>query len=153
MKQKTFSIHSFSDWDHWAEELVPEFTTGTILGLSGPLGAGKTTFTQALARALGAEGDPRSPTFSLMRTYQLKKHPTLRRLVHIDAYRLEKPGDFLALNLEEEMNEPGTLVVIEWPENIQAWLERQQEYYWMTIVPRAGETREVRIKKKRLLEV
>jgi tRNA threonylcarbamoyladenosine biosynthesis protein TsaE len=148
MTQKTFSIHAFSDWDRWAEELVSEFTAGAILGLSGPLGAGKTTFTQALARALGAEGDPRSPTFSLMRTYQLKNHPTLRRLVHIDAYRLEKPGDFLALNLEEEMSEPGTLVVIEWPENIQAWLERQQSYYWMTIVPQKGETREVRIEKK-----
>ncbi len=145
MKQKTFSIHAFSDWDRLAEELVSEFTTGTILGLSGPLGAGKTTFTQALARALGAEGDPRSPTFSLMRTYQLKNHPVLRRLVHIDAYRLEKPGDFLALNLEEEISEPGTLIVIEWPENIQAWLERQPKYLFMTITPRAGDGREVKL--------
>lgn len=148
MASSVYVIDAFSDWDTCVTSLAPELQPGDILGLSGPLGAGKTTFTQALARALGALGDPRSPTFSLMRTYQLKHHASLQRLVHIDAYRLEKPGDVLALNLEEEMAEPGTLLVIEWPENVRTWLDRQQKYYFITINPQEGERREVRIEKK-----
>lgn len=144
MEQRLFVVNALSDWDLCAHTIVSELKPGTVLGLSGPLGAGKTTFTQALARVLGASGDLRSPTFSLVRTYRLT-HPVFQRLVHIDAYRLEKPGDLLALNLDEEMHEPGTLVVVEWLENIQTWLERQPNYCLMTITPVKNETREVNI--------
>lgn len=148
MEHATYHIDAFSDWDLCATSIAPELRPGDILALSGPLGAGKTTFTQALARALGSEGDPRSPTFSLMRTYRLNNHPSLKRLIHIDAYRLEKPEDMLALNLEEEMAESGTLLVIEWPENIQAWLNRQPGYCLMTINVQEVERREVLFEKK-----
>lgn len=141
-------VNELVDWNHLAETMVSGLVAGDILALSGPLGAGKTTFTQALAQTLGVKEVPRSPTFSLMSTYQIHNHPVLRRLVHIDAYRLEKPGDILALNLEEELMEPGSLFVIEWPENIQAWFDHQEKYYFIKIIPHAGEQREVRIEKK-----
>ena len=141
-------VNTLVDWNHLAETVVPELVAGDVLALSGPLGAGKTTFTQALAQTLGVKEVPRSPTFSLMSTYQIHNHPSFRRLVHIDAYRLETPGALLALHLEEEPMEPGSLFVIEWPENIQAWFDRQEKYYFMKIIPQTGEQREVRIETK-----
>lgn len=119
------TVHDEHEWDAIAKKIAPLLKSGTILTLSGPLGAGKTTFVQSLARLLGATVRPKSPTFALVRTYKLP--PTsykLSRLVHVDAYRLEKPEDLLPLDLDEELEEEGTIVAIEWPENVEAWVKR-----------------------------
>ena len=92
-------------------------THATILALSGNLGAGKTTLTQALARVLGVAENVQSPTYVLMKSYAIDwQHYT--RLVHIDAYRLEVPEQFSALKPESFLNDPHVLVVVEWPEHV-----------------------------------
>ena len=149
MLPPSFRIETPSDWERYAQILAGELQPGVIVGLSGPLGAGKTTFTQALAKILGAQGEPRSPTFSLMRTYALTSHPSLRRLIHIDAYRIEKSSDLLAMNLEEELAEPGTILVIEWPENILSWLERQRTYHLLTISLEENDVRTISTQEKK----
>lgn len=88
-----------------------------VAGLSGHLGAGKTAFTKAVARELGIEEEITSPTFVLMKIYDTK-HPTFRRLVHIDAYRLERREDLEALRFEDVVADPHNLVMMEWPENV-----------------------------------
>ena len=88
-----------------------------VAGLSGHLGAGKTAFVKQIARELGVEEEVTSPTFVLMKIYPTK-HPTLRRLVHIDAYRLERRADLEALRWEDVVADPHNLVMIEWPENV-----------------------------------
>lgn len=119
MKQFTFEIGPVEDWKTLAEKVVEHVSAPMILALSGPLGAGKTTFVQALAEVLGVEDRPRSPTFSLLRTYLVpREQKGIRRLVHIDAYRLEKASDVYALDLEGEFAEPGTIVAMEWPEQV-----------------------------------
>lgn len=80
---------------------------GDVVLLIGDLGAGKTTFTKALAKALGVDEPVTSPTFTLVRTYATA---TDLVLVHIDAYRLEGLDD-LAL---PELLEDGGCAVIEW---------------------------------------
>src|SRR5574337_1692541 len=108
-------IKQIEDWQSIADEVIKELKPGAIITLSGPLGAGKTTFVQVLAKALGAKALPKSPTFSLIRTYGVRHAPTgIRRLIHVDAYRLEHPEDARPLNLDEERREPGTILVIEW---------------------------------------
>lgn len=149
MEPILFQIKTLTDWDVCAAQVATHLRSGTILTLSGPLGAGKTTFTQALARVLGAATEPRSPTFSLMRAYTLTGKHGLKRLIHIDAYRLESPTDVLALNLEEEQMEPDTMLVIEWPENIQEWLSRQVLHLKMSITLGRGEERLVRVEQGR----
>lgn len=142
-----YSIKQIGDWEPLAKALAAELTPGAVIALSGPLGAGKTTFTQSLAHVLGAKGDPRSPTFSLLRTYRLE-HALLKRLVHVDAYRLETKTDLLALDLDEERTEPGTVLVIEWPEQVMSWLERVKPVYWLLIKPVENDEREVTIERK-----
>ncbi|MBU1448962.1 tRNA (adenosine(37)-N6)-threonylcarbamoyltransferase complex ATPase subunit type 1 TsaE, partial [Patescibacteria group bacterium] len=49
-----------------------------------------------------------------------------KRLVHVDAYRIEHPSEILALDLDEELADGKTAVAIEWPENIKGWLKRKK---------------------------
>lgn len=116
-----FVVQKVDDWSAVAKALVPLVKPGSIVSLSGPLGAGKTTLVQYLAKTLGASKRAISPTFALMRIYKLKSQ-NIRRLVHVDAYRIEDVKDLVVLDLDEELMEPGTVVLIEWPENIKSWL-------------------------------
>lgn len=95
--------------------------SATVVALKGELGAGKTTFVQTLARELGVVEPVQSPTYVLMKSYALPHsgaNTKFDTLVHIDAYRLEKPEEFDALRPEEFLAAPKTLVVVEWPERV-----------------------------------
>ncbi len=86
---------------------------GEVLGLQGPLGAGKTCFVQGLAAGLGVEATPVvSPTFVLHAVYR-------GRLVlhHLDGYRLQGAADLADLGFEE-IYESGDVVAVEWPERL-----------------------------------
>lgn len=96
---------------------LPQKPAAVVLALRGDLGAGKTTFTQALARELGITETLQSPTYVLMKSYPLSSG-RFSRLVHIDAYRLEGAEEFAALKPEAFLQDPGALVVIEWPEKV-----------------------------------
>jgi tRNA threonylcarbamoyladenosine biosynthesis protein TsaE len=84
-----------------------------VLALHGDLGAGKTTFVRGLARALGITEPVTSPTFNLYTLYEGE-----RKLLHLDAYRLESGADLDALMLEDFLTSPWCLAV-EWPERIK----------------------------------
>lgn len=99
------------------ESLSPGEEGATLVTLSGELGAGKTAYTKALAKALGVEEDVTSPTFVLEKVYALQKG-RFARLVHIDAYRLKEGSELAALGFDELMKEKDTLVVLEWPERV-----------------------------------
>lgn len=89
----------------------------TIVALSGELGAGKTFFTQNLAKALGIEITVKSPTFVIEKIYDLSGQKWAQ-LVHIDAYRLEAGADLESIGWSEIIKNPNNLVVVEWPEKI-----------------------------------
>ena len=97
--------------------LAPQEGGATLVTLSGELGAGKTAFVKAIANALGVKESVTSPTFVLEKIYTLE-HPVskFRRLVHIDAYRLQGPTELAPLGFDELMKEPGNLILLEWPE-------------------------------------
>lgn len=90
---------------------------GTVVVLTGPLGAGKTTFTRGLAQGLGIDASlVSSPTFTLIHEY-----PGDPPLYHFDAYRLDDPGEFVELGPEEYFDGRGVCVV-EWGERVRAQL-------------------------------
>ncbi len=95
--------------------------SATIIALRGDLGAGKTTFTQALAHELGITDAIQSPTYVLMKSYPIA-FDRFNKLVHIDAYRLERPEEFGALKPEVFLKDRGVLMVIEWPERVEGQL-------------------------------
>ena len=97
-----------------AQKLSKEALGGALLLLRGPVGTGKTTFTQALAKALGVTDPVRSPTFVLMKSYPANKRG-LKHFIHIDAYRLQGFSDLAELGGIERIGQSDTLTVVEWP--------------------------------------
>ena len=89
----------------------------TIVGLYGDLGVGKTTFTQAVAQILNIKKKVNSPTFVIMKRYELK-NDKYTNLFHLDAYRLKNEKELLHLGWEEIISNKEHLVFVEWPENI-----------------------------------
>lgn len=111
MMKGSFEVQSIEETWRLAAELARELKPGDVLCLEGELGAGKTTFTQGLAHALGVPGRVTSPTFCIVQEHAGEK--TL--LVHMDLYRLHGEDDVLAIGWEDYLAR-GAILVVEWPE-------------------------------------
>jgi len=96
---------------------LPEKNAATIIALMGELGAGKTAFVQEFAKELGISQAVQSPTYVLMKKYQVS-NSKFQTLVHVDAYRLQNSREFAALKPEEFLSDPLALVFVEWPERV-----------------------------------
>lgn len=124
MKEKEWDISSLASLESAAAEilaLASEESRGTdaaVLLLHGDLGAGKTTFTQTLAGILKVEETVTSPTFVIAKSYETK-HPRFKRLLHVDAYRVESVDELRILGLSEEMGQKDNIICIEWPERAE----------------------------------
>lgn len=99
-----------------AADLARKYQEGGIFALSGPLGAGKTTFIQGFAQGLGIKNRLISPTFILMRQYEIPN--SQGKLFHIDLYRLDKVTDIDSLGLSEIFTNPQNIVLIEWADKL-----------------------------------
>jgi tRNA threonylcarbamoyladenosine biosynthesis protein TsaE len=108
----------------FSHSLVPSAMHATLITLSGELGAGKTSFTQGLAEALGVDESITSPTFVLEKIYDLPEGKRYGRLVHIDAYRLEGETSLVPLGFDDLYADPQNLIVLEWPELVQSQLPK-----------------------------
>jgi tRNA threonylcarbamoyladenosine biosynthesis protein TsaE len=107
---------------------------GTVIGLVGPLGAGKTRLVRAVAGALGV--DPlavTSPTFTLIHEYQGRLP-----VYHFDAYRLGGPGPFEALGVSDYWD-AGGVCLVEWADLVAGLLPAPA--WWLTLELRRGEAR------------
>ena len=101
-------IATSDEMERLGRSLGEQLQPGDLLVMTGPLGAGKTTFTRGLAEGLGVRGPVQSPTFVIART-----HPSLvggAPLVHVDAYRLGSAAELDDLDIDFVRS----VVVIEW---------------------------------------
>ncbi|MDR2020328.1 MAG: tRNA (adenosine(37)-N6)-threonylcarbamoyltransferase complex ATPase subunit type 1 TsaE [Treponema sp.] len=94
------------------ERIAPLLRPGSIVALRGGLGAGKTCLVKGIARGLGIDEEITSPTYTIVSEYRGRLP-----LYHIDAYRLNGAGDFLAMGGEEYLYGDGA-ALIEWSEHI-----------------------------------
>ena len=109
-------------------ELTASRRRPIVLALTGPLGSGKTAFVQGLARSLGIRERVQSPTFVLVKRYQLPARSRhrygFRHFVHIDAYRLDSVAQARHLGLGAVFRDPNTVVVVEWADRIRKLIPR-----------------------------
>ena len=108
-----FEVHSVEETWALARELSKELKPGDVVCLEGDLGAGKTTFTQGLAAAMGVAGRVTSPTFCIVQEHRADEGDGL--LVHMDLYRLSGEDDVEAIGWEDYLAR-GAVIVVEWPE-------------------------------------
>ncbi len=85
--EKRYQITSLDEMNDLAKKIVPFCFPGSIIGLKGDLGSGKTTFTKFLAHHLGVKGTVNSPTFNILKIYSGEIE-----IYHMDVYRLENIG-------------------------------------------------------------
>lgn len=114
---KKIITHNESETMELAAEIAAGFSGGEVLLLYGDLGAGKTAFTRGLGQYLNAKQVVNSPTFVIMKVYDVEKRG-IKKLVHIDAYRLNGSEDLEALGVSEYFGHPECISVIEWPERL-----------------------------------
>ena len=118
-----YLVNSVEETWALAKEFANELKPGDVVCLEGDLGAGKTTFVQGLASALGVPGRVTSPTFCIVQEHQSKD----MLLVHMDLYRLHGEEDVEAIGWEDYLAR-GAIFVIEWPERAGSLIPSQARH-------------------------
>ncbi len=104
----------------FGKKIAASFKGGDVVLLQGELGAGKTTLTKGIAQYFSIKKNITSPTFTLMNVYEVEsKKYKIKRVIHIDTYRLEKEHDLIDIGVEDYLGQPNTVCLIEWPEKIK----------------------------------
>ncbi|HEB13611.1 MAG TPA: tRNA (adenosine(37)-N6)-threonylcarbamoyltransferase complex ATPase subunit type 1 TsaE [candidate division CPR3 bacterium] len=106
---------------------LPETNNAIVLALKGELGSGKTTFVQGLAKGLGVQGRVLSPTFLVVKEFELP-HTNKTMLYHIDCYRLESSQELLDLGFKSIVANPKNIVVIEWADRVKKILSKDTKW-------------------------
>lgn len=110
---KKITTHSYLETEEFAQNFAKEVSPGDVIALYGELGSGKTTFTKGLAKGLGITDRVTSPTFVLMKDYDLPARDN-SKLHHLDLYRLDSSDEIKSLDLNELVNQETNIFVIEW---------------------------------------
>ncbi|MBP6859191.1 MAG: tRNA (adenosine(37)-N6)-threonylcarbamoyltransferase complex ATPase subunit type 1 TsaE [Candidatus Magasanikbacteria bacterium] len=117
--------NSPQETQQFGAELAQQLHGGSIVLLSGNLGAGKTAMVKGIAVGFGIENEITSPTFTLMNLYEINKsNSTAKTLIHIDTYRLKSAQDLIEIGVEDYLGNTNTVCIIEWPEKINDLLKK-----------------------------
>ncbi len=114
-------VENLTETLNLGEKLSQKLNPQSVVLLKGPIGAGKTSFVQGIAKGLSITEDITSPTFALAHHYNSGKIP----LIHLDLYRLENISSAkeVYFSEEEEAMQNQAILVIEWPEFIESLIE------------------------------
>ncbi len=91
-----------------------------VLGLTGGLGGGKTTFLQGFAKGLGIKEKVLSPTFIIVRR--------IKNFYHLDCYRLKEPQELLDLDFKKIIADPKNIVAVKWADQVKEIMPRRTEW-------------------------
>lgn len=117
MNENKIIIKSLDEIDNAAHRFVELMGDETVYAFYGDMGAGKTTFINALSKALGVENDATgSPSFSIINEY--RSDVTAELIYHFDLYRLENIEEAFDIGVEDYFDS-GALCLLEWPERIE----------------------------------
>jgi len=132
---RTITISSLQELDNAAAQFLEFAGEHAVIAFSGEMGAGKTTFIQALCRNLGVKVEVNSPTFSLVNEYFTAVGNSI---FHFDLYRIETPDELFDMGYEEYFYS-GSLCLIEWPEKARNLIP--DDALWVHIVIGENEAR------------
>lgn len=136
----SFTVGSVEETWEIARHLAADLVPGTVILLEGDLGAGKTTFVQGLAAAMGVKGRVNSPTFCLVQEHRGEG----AFLVHMDLYRLRGEDDVLSIGWEDYLA-AGAVLAVEWPDRAGSLIPSGARCVRIKDVPGGGERRQIEI--------
>ena len=136
MKQE-ITIRNTADLDRAAAEFLEKLGDKTLVAFFAPMGAGKTTFTTAICKALGVTDPVGSPTFAIVNEYRSDLAGEL--VYHFDFYRINKLQEAIEIGLYDYLDS-GCLCIMEWPENIEELLPEETVRVYFTINPDQSRT-------------
>jgi len=144
-----YITHNFKETQKLGELLALELRGGEVLCMDGELGAGKTTFTQGLLKGLKVKGPYTSPTFLIMKEYEVKSSKSnppaggsnqaqnskskTEKIYHFDVYRVGVE-DILDLGWKEIISDDKNVVIVEWPERVEKILPKNSiriKFEWL----------------------
>lgn len=130
------TIRNTADLDRAAAEFLEKIGDSKLIAFFAPMGAGKTTFTTAICRALGVTDPVGSPTFAIVNEYMRADGEPM---YHFDFYRINKLQEAVEIGLYDYLDS-GCLCVMEWPENIEELLPEDTLKVYFTINPDQSRT-------------
>ena len=134
--KKEIVIKNTADLDRAAAEFLEEIGDRTLVAFFAPMGAGKTTFTTAICKALGVTDPVGSPTFAIVNEYMRSDGDPM---YHFDFYRINRPQEAIEIGLYDYLDS-GCLCIMEWPENIEDLLPEETLKVYFTITPDQSRT-------------
>ena len=134
--KKEIVIKSTADLDRAAAEFLEEIGDRTLVAFFAPMGAGKTTFTTAICKALGVTDPVGSPTFAIVNEYMRSDGDPM---YHFDFYRINRPQEAIEIGLYDYLDS-GCLCIMEWPVNIEDLLPEETLKVYFTINPDQSRT-------------
>ena len=130
----SYTLENFNkEAKKFAEKQEMNAGQANIVALHGDLGAGKTTFTQQVAKTLGVTETVVSPTFLIQKKYPLEGQ-VFANLIHIDAYRLESTDQLEVLDWADLICDPSNLIFIEWPEHVEGLLAPNTKHIYFEYI-------------------
>ena len=135
MKQE-ITIRNTADLGRAAAEFLEKLGDKTLVAFFAPMGAGKTTFTTAICKALGVTDPVGSPTFAIVNEYMREDGDPM---YHFDFYRINKLQEAIEIGLYDYLDS-GCLCIMEWPENIEELLPEETVRVYFTINPDQSRT-------------
>jgi len=116
---KKITTKSEKETFEFAKEFAKSLKGGEVLGLIGNLGAGKTIFSKGIAEGLNIKEEITSPTFVYMKVYEVGNHSSIKKICHIDAYRIKDEHLLINIGALEYFNNPEVVTIVEWADKVE----------------------------------
>lgn len=128
------TLHTAEDAHAWGTQLAQTLSTGDVIALCGPLGAGKTQITRGIVAGMNSQAPVTSPTFTLVHEYLDGRLPVF----HFDFYRMDSAAEVIGIGWDEFLTEPG-VIIVEWADMFPDLMPENTR--WFHIEPQADGAR------------
>jgi len=115
----------------FAKKYASKLKGGEILGLVGNLGSGKTVFSKGIAAGLGIKEEITSPTFVYMKIYEVNNNSDIKKMCHIDAYRVDDEQMIVNIGALEYFNNPSVVTIIEWVDKLKKLEQKKYKKFFL----------------------
>ena len=125
---KNYILNNIDDTIDFAISFSKSIKKPVVIALIGDLGSGKTFFTKEVCKYFGVEDEVVSPTFNIIKTYDIKRNSKLKHINHFDVYRIKSEEELLDIGFDDYIYDQNSINIIEWADLIQNSLPENTIY-------------------------